>query len=137
MRSDAVGQRRRAQDEPALGPDRGATGRGQGHPVAAGPAERGSRPAGAGEDLVRAHGVERLEALEGDDHDVALLHESTVRGSGVGVNDLVPTDSAIVGTTPSLALWRLASVWSSFFGETADRRRAEIHRNLGVYGGGS
>ena len=80
MRSDAVGQWCGAQDEPALGPDAGAARRGQGHPVGAGSPEGGRRPAGAGEDLVRAHGVERLEALEGDDHDVAFLHGSHSAG---------------------------------------------------------
>ena len=49
---------------------------GEGHAVAAGSPDRGSRPARAGEDLVRADGIERLDAFEGDDDDVALLHGS-------------------------------------------------------------
>ena len=97
MRSDAARQRRRAQDEAALGPDGGAAGRGQGHPVAqpARPSAAAARPAPA-KTSCGTHGVERLEALEGDDHDVALLHGShCVRPAGLGVNDLVPTDSAM------------------------------------------
>ena len=46
----------------------------KGDPVAADPPECGGRPPCAGEDLVRTHGVERLEPLEGDDHDVTLQH---------------------------------------------------------------
>ncbi len=84
---DALGRSRAsgdgAQDEPALGSHRGTAGRGEGDAVAAGSPERGGSPPGAGEDLVRAHGVERLEPFEGDDHDVALVHAPTVRGAGV------------------------------------------------------
>ena len=39
-------------------------------------AERRGRPGRPGEDLVRAHRIERLQAVEGDDHDVALPHGS-------------------------------------------------------------
>ena len=46
-------------------------------------------------------GVERLEAVEGDDHDVALPHAPTVRPVLSGVNDMVPTDSAIGPPVPS------------------------------------
>ena len=80
MRSGDVGEGCGAEDEPALGPDGGTARGGQGHPVGAGSPERGGRPAGAGEDLVRADGIERLEALEGDDHDVAFLHGSHSAG---------------------------------------------------------
>ena len=48
---------------------------------------RPARPAaaplgGTHEDLVGPDGIERLEAVEGDDHDEALPHASTVRSGG-------------------------------------------------------
>ena len=76
------GQRGSAQHETALGPDRGAPRGGEGDPVATRPPERGGCPTRAGEDFVGAHGIERLDALEGDDHDVTLLHGSHSAGQG-------------------------------------------------------
>ena len=74
------GERRGTEDEPALGADGGATRRGQGHPVAPCSPQRPGGPGRPGEDLVRPDGVERLEAVEGDDHDVAFLHGSHSAG---------------------------------------------------------
>ena len=79
MRAGPLRQRGRAQHQAALGSHRATAGRRQGDVVAAGPPERGGRPSRPGEDLVRAHGIERLDALEGDDHDVALVHAPTLR----------------------------------------------------------
>ena len=76
MRSDAAGNGDVPSTRPLSAPHGGTAGRGEGDAVAAGSPERGGSPPRAGEDLVRAHGVERLEPFEGDDHDVAFVHAS-------------------------------------------------------------
>ena len=63
MRLGRVGQRDGAQLQPALGPDGAAADRGEGDPVPAGPARAAAAARVApGEDLVRAHRIERLDA---------------------------------------------------------------------------
>ncbi len=71
-----------AETQPALGAHRATGTRGQGDPVPTGTAHRRGRPAGAGEDLVRADRIEGLDPVEGDDHDVALLHGHHSEGAG-------------------------------------------------------
>ena len=83
MRSDAAGNGDGAQHEAALGPHGGTAGGGKGDAVTAGSPERGGSPPRAGEDLVRANGVERLEPFEGEDHDVAFVHATYCAGGTV------------------------------------------------------
>ena len=92
------------QLESALGPHRPAAPGDHVDAIADPVPRRVRRAARTGEDLVRAGDVERLDAVEGDDHDTAFPHGVTLTVRRHGVNDVIPTDSAIAITAPCRTL---------------------------------
>ena len=125
LRQRPVGQ----QPQPALGPH-GPRARGdERHPVAV----AGHPAGGRHEHLVRAGHVERLDAVEDRDDDVVRGHGLTVAAGRFGVNDMGPTDSAMMQTGPVAA----AEVdWSERAG-IAERAvvRRHVRRFAGVVPG--
>ena len=89
----------RAESQAAFGPDGLPVGGGECHLIAARAPEHPGDPGGANERLERADHVERLDARESRNDDVAVLHGCSVNHPGGGVNDTYPTFSAIGGVS--------------------------------------